>query len=281
MKAAKNDRKSPSAEHTHELAVVTGASTGIGFELARQFALNGFDLIIASENQERIEAAAEELRAFGTSVQPYHLDLATEEGVDRLFARIDETGRGLDAIAINAGIGVGGAAFAETSWEKERNLLLLNVVHTAYTAKLAVRKMLAQGEGRILFTASISSLMPGGYEAVYNASKAFVYSLANGIRDELKDSGITVTALLPGPTDTNFFHRGGMDDTKVGSEMKYENDPATVARQGFEALMAGKNEVVGGSLKTKAQAAAARVLPVAMATKMHSSMSEPGSASKH
>lgn len=269
-----------SPHEPRKLAVVTGASSGIGLALAKQFAGNGYDLIVVAQH-DGIDAAAEALRGSGVSVQPYQLDLASEEGVEKLFARIHETGRALDAIAINAGIGVGGAGFEATDWEKERKMILLNVLSTAYTAKLAVRKMLEQGGGKILFTASISSLMPGAFESVYNASKAFVYSLSESLHLEYKDRGITVTALLPGPTDTNFFHRAGMDDTLVGAKLKHDNQPEDVAREGFEALMAGKSHVVAASLKTKIQAQVSKVLPSQLATAAHTKMSEPGSAPKH
>jgi short-subunit dehydrogenase len=136
--------------------------------------------------------------------------------------------------------------------------------------------MVARDEGRILFTSSIASTMPGSFQAVYNASKSFVQSFALALRNELKETDVTVTSLMPGPTETEFFERAEMEDTKVGSEEK--DDPAEVARQGFEALMAGKERVVAGSFKNKAQAAAGRVLPDSAKAEMHRKMAEPGSA---
>jgi short-subunit dehydrogenase len=120
--------------------------------------------------------------------------------------------------------------------------------------------------------------MPGPFEAVYAASKAFVHSFAEGLRNELKDTGVTVTALMPGPTDTNFFHRAGMDDTNVGANEK--DDPAEVAKQGFEALMAGKDHIIAGSLKTKIQGNVSKVLPDTVTAELHRQLSEPGSANK-
>ena len=206
------------------------------------------------------------------------MDLATREGVNELHRRMQAAGRPVEAIAINAGVGVGGDFAEGTSLADELNLLQLNVVSVVHLATLVVRDMVAQGHGRILFTASISSILPSPFEAVYGASKAFVLSFSSSLHDELKDKGITVTALMPGPTDTNFFHRAGMDDTKVGAERKEENDPVDVARQGFEALMSGKERVVAASLKTKAEAHAARFMPESVKAKWHRSMSEPGSA---
>jgi short-subunit dehydrogenase len=117
--------------------------------------------------------------------------------------------------------------------------------------------------------------MPGPFEAVYAASKAFLHSFSEGLRNELKDTGVTVTTLMPGPTDTNFFHRAGMDDTKVGASKK--DDPAQVAKQGFEALMAGRDDVIAGSLKTKIQGAVSKVLPDTVNAEQHRKLSEPGS----
>jgi len=138
-----------------------------------------------------------------------------------------------------------------------------------------VRDMVARNEGRILFTSSIASTMPGSFQAVYNASKSFVQSFALALRNELKDTNVTVTSLMPGPTDTEFFERADMLDTKVGSDDK--DDPADVARDGFEALMAGEERVVSASLKTKLQGRASRVLPDSVKAGMHRKMAEPGS----
>lgn len=262
-----------------QLAVVTGASSGIGYELAKQFGENGFDLIIAAES-EKIQDAARTLASTGAIVDAVKVDLATGEGVLELHRRIQEARRPVEAIAINAGVGVGGDFAEGTSLEAELNLCQLNVVSTVHLAKLVVRDMVARGRGRILFTASIASMLPSPFEAVYGASKAFVLSFSSSLHEELNDKGITVTALLPGPTDTSFFHRAGMDDTKVGAEGKEENDPADVARQGFEALMSGKERVVAASMKTKIEGAAARFVPESVKAKWHRSMSEPGTAKK-
>jgi short-subunit dehydrogenase len=135
--------------------------------------------------------------------------------------------------------------------------------------------MVRRGEGRLLFTASVAATMPGPYYATYAASKSFVHSFAEAIRHELKDTGVTVTSLMPGPTDTEFFERAGMQDTKVDSSKK--DDPAEVARDGFKALMAGKDHVVAGSAMNRAQTAASTILPDPMKARVHASMTEPGS----
>ena len=138
--------------------------------------------------------------------------------------------------------------------------------------------MVARGRGRLLFTSSIAATMPGPYESTYAASKAFLYSFAQAIRTELKGTGVTVTALMPGPTDTNFFARAGLENTKLGQSKK--DDPAEVARDGFEALMAGKDHVVAGSPRKKAQVAAAKFLPDTVTASLHATMSKPGSGKR-
>jgi short-subunit dehydrogenase len=255
------------------LAVVTGASSGIGLELARQFADHGFDLIVAAED-DGIGAAARQL---GTSAEAVRADLATPQGVAQLYARIQAAGRPVDAIALNAGIGAGGAFATDTDLEQELRLIDLNVRSTVHLAKLVVRDMVARGEGRMLFTSSIASTMPGSFQAVYNASKSFVQSFALALRNELKDTGVTVTALMPGPTDTEFFARADMLDTKVGASDS-KDDPADVARDGFEALMKGDERVVSASLSTKLQGRGSRFLPDSAKAEMHRRMAEPGSA---
>ncbi len=259
-------------------AVVTGASSGIGRELAREFATNGFDLLITAED-DAIETTAAELQAGDAHVEHLQVDLTSDTGVDALYDRIRSADRPVDAIALNAGIGAGGR-FADgdrrTALEDELRIVDLNVRSTVHLAKLVISDMTDRGEGRVLFTSSIASTMPGSFQAVYNASKSFVQSFALALRDELKDSGVTITSLMPGPTDTEFFERADMLDTKVGAGDK--DDPADVARQGFEAMMAGKDRVVAASLSTKLQGKGSRLLPDAAKAALHRNMAEPGSA---
>jgi short-subunit dehydrogenase len=257
------------------LALVTGASSGIGEELANQFAENGFDLIIAAEDVG-IHAVAARLESSGTSVDTAQVDLAEPQGVDGLYERVRALGRPLDAAALNAGVGAGGAFVGDTRLEDELQIVDLNVRSTVHLAKLLLSDMVARGEGRMLFTSSIAATMPGSFQAVYNASKSFVQSFALALRNELKGSGVTITSLMPGPTDTEFFERAEMLDTKVGTGEK--DDPADVARDGFQALMAGEERVVSASLKTKLQARASRVLPDSAKAQMHRRMAEPDSA---
>jgi len=202
-------------------------------------------------------------------------DLRTPEGVEQVHAVVTATGRPLAAAALNAGVGRGGA-FLDIDIDDEIEIIDLNITSTVRLAKLVLRDMAARDEGRVLITSSIASTMPGSFQAVYNASKSFLQSFAEALQSELKDTGVTITSLMPGPTATDFFRRAGMLDTKVGSDPN--DDPALVAKQGFEALMKGKNKILAGGMGTKAQGVAAKVLPDSVKAGMHRSMAEPGSA---
>jgi len=255
------------------LALITGASSGIGYELAKVFAEEKYDLIIAAEDAGIVEAR-QAFEQLGVKVEAVQVDLSKREGVEELFSRVG--GRTLDAVALNAGIGSGGE-FASTDLEKELRLVDLNCRSVVHLAKRVVTGMVERGSGRILITSSIASTMPGPFNAVYNASKAFDQSFAQALRNELKDTGVTVTALMPGATDTRFFKRANMTDTKVGGGPK--DDAAMVARKGFEAMMKGKDHVVTGA-KNKVQAAAAKVIPETVKAAIHRKEAEPGSADK-
>jgi uncharacterized protein len=250
-----------------KLALVTGASSGIGFELARELANRGYDVVIASAG-ERLSGAAEEIRSRGHQVIEVNADLATREGVNQLWTQVRALGRPVDIACFNAGVGVGGL-FSETDLDAELNMVELNCVGTVQLAKLVVRQMRELNAGKILFTASIAGEMVAPREAVYAATKAFVLSFAHSLRYELKETGIGVTALQPGPTDTDFFHRAGMDDTEVGQKGKSESQPDEVARQGIDALLAGKDHVYAASFKTKLEGALVNVTPGIVKGVMH------------
>jgi short-subunit dehydrogenase len=255
------------------LALVTGASSGIGYELAKQFADNGFDLVVNAEDAGLTDAARE-LAARGATVHAVPADLTAYDGVEYLYGKVIAVGRPLAVAAINAGVGVGGP-FAETDLLDDLRVVDLNVRSSVHLAKRCVRDMVARQEGRILFTSSIAATQPGPFEATYAASKAFLLSFSEALRNELKDSGVTVTALMPGPTDTAFFDRAGLQDTRVGASEK--DDPAEVAAQAYAALMKGRDHVVAGSVKNKVMATASKVMPETTKAQMHRRMSEPGS----
>lgn len=253
-------------------AVVTGASSGIGLELAKQFAEHGFDLLIVADSP-KINEAADVLKTFNVAISIAQIDLAKRESVDQLHNMIRDSGRPVDAAALNAGVGAGGDFVRETTLDADFNVIDLNVKSTVHLAELLLKDMVQRGQGRVLFTSSIAATMPGTFNAVYNASKAFIQSFAQAVRNELKDTGVTITALMPGATETNFFHRAGMDDTKVG--MAEKDDPADVAKTGFEALMSGKDHLVAGSFKNKVQATMAHILPDTVTADLHRKQAKP------
>ncbi|MEV8127401.1 SDR family NAD(P)-dependent oxidoreductase [Streptomyces sp. NPDC085944] len=254
------------------LALVTGASSGIGYELAALFAEHGYDLVVNAED-ERLEHAAGRLRETGVEVRAVRADLRRPEGVDHLVAAL--TGLTVDVAALNAGVGQGGA-FVDTGLADDQSVIDLNVSSTVRLTKPILRDMVARGVGRLMFTSSVAATMPGSFQSVYNASKSFVQSFAQALQEEVGDTGVTVTSFMPGPTETDFFRRAGMTDTKVGTMPK--DDPAQVARQAFDAVMKGRGKLVTGSAKTKAQGVADKVLPDRVKAAVHRRMAEPGTA---
>lgn len=261
-----------SASQTSGLAVVTGASSGIGLELAKIAALKGYDLIVAAD-EPQINDMAAYLHDFGVSVQSVQADLSTIEGVDRLIENIEADGRSVDLLMANAGRGLG-KGFLDQDFAEARKVVDTNIVGTIYLVQQVGNLMRSRGQGRILLTGSIAGFMPGSYQAVYNGTKAFINSFSFALREELKDTGITVSCLMPGPTDTEFFKRADLMDTSVGQAKK--DDPAEVAKVGFEAMMDGEGDVVSG-WKNKLQVAVANVTPASVLAHQHAKMAEPGS----
>ena len=252
------------------LALVTGASTGIGYELAICCAKEGFDLLVVAD-QPKINEAAAQLRNYGVDVEAVETDLATREGVDKFYQAVN--GRPVDALLANAGHGLGGA-FLDQDFEDVRHVIDTNITGTIYLIQKVGRDMRAQGRGRILITGSVAGFTPGTYNAVYTGSKAFIDSFSFALRAELKDSGVIVTCLMPGATETEFFERAGMEDTKVGQSEK--DDPADVAKVGFEAMMKGEGDVVSG-FKNKVMTTVASVTPAGVLAEQHGKKAKPGS----
>lgn len=255
---------------TPGLAVVTGASSGIGLELARIARSEGYDLVVVAENA-RIDDAARELRAGAGSgqVEAIEADLATLDGVDRLYTAL--AGRPVGLLCANAGVGLG-QAFLDEQVEAWRRVIDTNITGTLYLLHRFAGDMRRRGTGRILITGSIAGHIPGTFQAVYNGTKAFIDSFGVALRHELEGSGVSVTVLKPGATDTDFFARAGMLDTKVGEAKK--DDPAKVARDGWDALLRGDESIVSG-IKNKLQVAAAGVLPDSLLAEQHRAMAEP------
>ena len=257
----------------NKLAIVTGASTGIGFELATLAAKDGYDLIVAAD-EPLIAAAADDFRQFGTQVDSIEADLSTIEGVERLLSAAQR--RDIDVLVANAGVGTGGEFLGQNvaTW---RHSIDTNVTGTVYLLQRVLQRMVMRGAGKVLVTGSIAGYIPGSFNAVYNATKAFVDNFTEALRNELKDvKGVTLTTLMPGATDTEFFARAGMLDTQVGQD-EDKADPARVARDGWDAMNAGKNHIVSG-WSNKLQVAAAGVVPQAVLAEMHRGMAEPGSS---
>ena len=263
----------PISTDPRPLAIVTGASTGIGYELAVECARHGFDLLVAAD-EPAIQQAAEQFRSMGVSAEAVEADLSTVEGVDKLLAGTQ--GRPVEYLLANAGRGLG-KGFLDQDFDAARKVVDTNIVGTIYLIQKVGNAMRSRNAGRILITGSIAGFLPGTYQAVYNGTKAFLDSFSFALRHELKDTGVTVTCLMPGATETEFFDRADLKDTKVGSDKK--DDAAKVAKDGFDAMMAGKGDVVSGWLN-KLQSAIANVLPAGMVAEQHRKMTEPGSANK-
>jgi uncharacterized protein len=249
-------------------AVVTGASSGIGYELARCCAEDGYDLLVVAD-EPAIEEAAERLGAAGGSVVGLVADLSTEAGVASLVDAVD---RPVDLLLANAGVGLG-HAFLDQDPTDIRRVIDTNVTGTTLLVHAIGQRMRDQGSGRILLTGSIAGFIPGSYQAVYNGTKAFIDSFAWALRDELNDSGVTVTCLMPGPTDTLFFDRADMLETDVGQD-DGKDDPVDVARSGYKAMLDGEAGVVSG-FSNKLQAALAHVTPAAALARQHRKLSKP------
>ena len=254
------------------LALVTGASSGIGRELAKVFAQHGHDLVICADD-DAINSVAAQMD--NVDVRAVQADLRTGEGVRRVYDFAHEGGRAVDVAALNAGIGQGGA-FVDQSLDEILSIIALNITGTTHLARLLLADMVGRNAGKLLVSSSIASLMPGSYQAVYNASKSYLQSFTQALQSELAGTNVTLTALMPGPTETNFFERADMaDNTRVGQASK--DDPEQVAAQGYAALMAGKRRVVAGSVATRAQYVAGVLLPDPVKAAMHTVMAKPKS----
>ncbi|MCW2866469.1 MAG: oxidoreductase [Marmoricola sp.] len=263
----------PTTTDTRPLALVTGASGGIGLELALELARRGHDLVMVADDAE-LGGAAARVRELGAHVDTVRCDLRRAAAVEEVDVAVTRVGRPLAVAALNAGHGHGGS-FVENDLADELSIIDLNVVSTVRLAKWVLRDMVAAGAGRVLVTSSVAAEMPGPYQAIYNASKAFLQSFGQGLQDELRETGVTLTLLLPGPTDTPFFARAGMLDTAMGQGPK---DPAsTVARQGVEALLAGQARVTGGRAATRAQELVLRFVPDRVTSLLHRGVARPGS----
>jgi uncharacterized protein len=255
----------------NKFAIITGASTGIGLELARLAAADGHDLLLAADTP--FEAGRD---GFDTGAERMEVDLSTIEGVDRLLAAA--RGRQVDLLCANAGHGLG-RAFLDQDVADWRHVIDTNVTGTIYLLQQVLREMTARNAGKVLVTGSIAGFIPGSFNAVYNGTKAFVDNFTDALRNEIKEcDGVTLTTLMPGPVETEFFERADMMDTSVGADPD-KSDPADVAKDGYDAVMEGKSSIVSG-WKNKVQQAMANVTPAAILADQHRKLAEPGTAAE-
>jgi short-subunit dehydrogenase len=252
-----------------KLAIVTGASSGIGLEIAKLAAKDGYDLIVAADTP--FVEAGPALKDLGADVREIEADLSTKQGVDQLLSAVGD--RDVDVLVANAGHGLG-HGFLDQSPDEWLHVVNTDVIGTLLLVQPIVKRMVARGEGRVLITGSVAGHMAGAFQAVYNGSKAFIDSFSAALNEEIKHSGVTVTCLKPGATETNFFHRAELDDTKVGQAKK--DDPSDVARAGWDAMNKGEPAVIYG-LKNKMEVAAASMMTDATTAKLHRAQAEPGS----
>ena len=255
---------------TRPLAVVTGASTGIGFHLAKCAAEHGYDLIVAADTD--LEDAVLDFQTLGATVTAVQADLATTEGTQKLVDAIGD--REVDVLMANAGHGLGGS-FLQQDFKAVLHVINTNITGTIHLIQHVARGMVARAKGRILITGSIAGFQPGSFHAVYNGSKAFIDSFSIALRNELKGTDVTVSCLMPGPTDTEFFERAGMETTKVANDPKMMMQPDDVARIGFQAMLKGEADVVAGVLN-KLHVVMSKVLPAQAAAQMYRKLAEPG-----
>jgi len=250
--------------HGRQTALVTGASSGIGLELARLFAHDGYRLVLVAKNRARLEEVAGEFaHAFGAEVMVLAQDLAQSDSPDKIYAEMQARSIAVEVLVNNAGFGTYGF-LAETDLKAELQQLQVNIVALTHLTKLFVRGMLDRGHGRILNVASTAAFQPGPLMAVYYASKAYVASFSEAIANELQGTGVTVTCLCPGPTRTEFHTRAGMERSRL--VMGKMMDAAAVARIGYRGLMAGKTLVIPG-LRNQLLALGAKLGPRGLVTK--------------
>jgi short-subunit dehydrogenase len=243
----------------NKYVLVTGATSGIGYELAKIFAAERYNLILVARNQEELDRTARELRQTEIEVTTIARDLFSREEAFAVYDDVRAKGIKVDILVNNAGQGLYGE-FKDTDLKQELKIIDLNIAALVILTKCFIKDMTARKSGKILNLASIASTAPGPWQSVYHGTKAFVLSFSEAIREELKDTGITVTALMPGVTDTDFFNKAHMQDSKAVQDQDAMADPADVARDGYEALMAGKDKIISG-FKNKLQVAMGNLTP--------------------
>lgn len=258
--------------------LITGGTVGIGYELAKIFAQNGHNLVVVARDPTELAKVKQELEQGDVEVVTIAKDLFDPQAPFQLFDETINRGLNIDVLVNNAGQGVYGL-FEETDIRREVAIVQLNIASLIVLTKLFLQDMLDRGEGKILNLSSIASKTPGPWQSVYHGTKAFVQSFTEALRSEVKDKGITVTALLPGATDTDFFNKADMLESKVVQDKDKLADPADVAKDGYEALMNGDDKVISG-FKNKATVAMSNMMPDSTAADMMKKQQEPVTKNK-
>lgn len=260
-------------ERKNQYALITGATSGIGYELAKQFAKNGYDLVLVARNHETLKKKAEEFKSFGVNVIPISKNLFLQDEAYSLYSELTLNAISPEILVNDAGQGVYGK-FQDTDIHREVDIVNLNIISVIILTKLFIKDRLPKGSGKILNLASVASKIPGPWHSVYHGTKAFVLSWTEAIREELKDSGITVTALLPGPTDTDFFNKADMNKSKILEDKESLASPEDVAIDGYNALMNNEDKVISG-IKNKLSVAMSNLSTDSMAARRMFEMQKP------
>src|SRR2546423_5727713 len=244
---------------TKKYALITGATSGIGYEFCKLFTADGYNIVLVARTEKRLnEVANELLRKFNVEVFTIVKDLFCKDSAKEIYDEVKQKGITITALVNDAGQGEYGF-FAETELEREIDIIQLNITSLISLTKFFVKSMIERNEGKILNVASLIADYPSPLLAIYAATKAFVLSFSEALANELKDTNITVTALQPGVTDTDFFYKAGENITMHYQEMEL-SDPAKVAKDGYEALMKGKDKIVSGQ-KNKLQSLMSNLKP--------------------
>ncbi|MDJ1471847.1 SDR family oxidoreductase [Cytophagaceae bacterium DM2B3-1] len=260
----------------NKYVLITGATSGIGYELAKLFAKDHYNLVIVSRDQQELENKAQEFRQLGIDVVPIAKDLFNRDAAFSLYEDVKNRNIQVDILVNDAGQGIYGK-FQDTDINRELAVIDLNIASVVILTKCFLKDMIQRNSGKILNLASIASKTPGPWQSVYHGTKAFVLSFSEAIREELKETNITVTALLPGATDTDFFNKADMVSSKIVQEGKL-SDPADVAKDGYEALMSGDDKVISG-LKNKVQIGMSNIMPDSAVAHQMNEQQKPASQS--
>jgi short-subunit dehydrogenase len=244
----------------NKTVLITGATSGIGLELAKLFAKDNYNIIIVARDKQELNDTFSKLSGLTSGkIIPIAKDLFQTDAAFELYSEVKQQGINVDVLVNNAGQGQYGE-FTETDIKRQLDIIQLNISSLVALTYQYLKDFVAKGEGKILNLSSIASKTPGPWQSVYHGTKAFIQSFTEAIRSEVKEKGITITALLPGVTDTDFFNKADMNKSKIVQDKDKMSDPADVAKDGYDALMKGKDMVISG-IGNKLQVAMDAVMP--------------------